>query len=36
MACQGCGSSVPTKFFRFHQHIGAVIIMFNRWIKGDF
>ena len=36
MPCQGCGSTAPTRYFRFHQHIGALIMMFNRWIKGNF
>ena len=36
MPCQGCGSPAPTRYFRFHQHIGAVIMMFNKWIKGNF
>jgi hypothetical protein len=36
MICQSCGLQGETRYVRFHQHIGAVVMMFNRWIKGNF
>lgn len=32
--CTVCGMEAPTKQVMFFQHIGAVILMFNRHIKG--
>ena len=32
--CTVCGLEAPTKKVMFFQHIGAVILMFNRHIKG--
>ena len=32
--CTVCGTEAPTKQVMFFQHIGAIILMFNRHIKG--
>ncbi len=33
--CQNCGTPGPTKKVLFVQHIGAIILMFNKHIKGE-
>lgn len=33
--CQACGASGPTKKVLFIQHIGAIVLMFNKHIRGE-
>lgn len=33
--CQGCQTFGPVKQVMFFQHIGAIVLMFNRHIKGQ-
>jgi hypothetical protein len=34
--CQDCQKRAPTKFVTFYQHIGAILLMFNRRVQGLF
>jgi hypothetical protein len=34
--CDACGVKSPTKYAAFHQHIGAVVLMFHRRYSGNF
>ena len=33
--CDACGVKAPTKYAAFHQHIGAVILMFHQRYRGN-
>ena len=33
--CQACGVEAPAKYVEFYQNIGALVVRFNKSIKGD-
>ncbi|MGH9763595.1 MAG: hypothetical protein ACREDR_32705 [Blastocatellia bacterium] len=33
--CDSCGVRAPTKYAAFHQHIGAVVLMFHQRYRGN-
>ena len=33
--CQSCGIEAPAKYVEFYQNIGALIMLFDKWIKGN-
>jgi hypothetical protein len=36
MICQACGVEAPTKHVAFYQNIGALVVRFDKSIKGEF
>jgi len=33
--CDSCGVRAPTKYAAFHQHIGAIVLMFHQRYRGN-
>jgi hypothetical protein len=33
--CDSCGVKAPTKYAAFHQHIGAIVLMFHQRYRGN-